>query len=164
MKLAPARFVLVAVAAGFLALDYHLLTVPIDTAPLPPASGAKDAGIPNIVADRPWLADQAVGILPQTASRPLFWRSRRPIALPVSTADIAEPAVGDQITAVAELRLAGIIQIGATSRRALIVWSQQPAGRWLEEGAEVNGWQVVSIESSGVRILLGSQFQQLELN
>lgn len=164
MKRAIVTLVLCSATVGMVALDYHLLMVPIDTTPLSLASSAKDTANVSLVAGRPSLAGKAVGDLPQTVARPLFWRSRQPIAAPAAAADTAERGVAEENPAPGELRLAGILHIGATSRRALIVWPQQPAGRWLEEGAEIDGWQVVSINPSGVRILLGSKLKQLEMN
>lgn len=163
MRRATLIGILLAINAALLWVLVEALQVPVDSGALPkPSFPVVVANVkPEPLADR--FAGKSASDFSQMIERPLFWPSRRPIVAPPTTVNRAEkPAVQKPVEPI-EVRLAGIVQVGRTSRRALLVWPQQPAGQWVVEGTELDGWRIAKIDASSVRIEAGTRVQLLEL-
>ena len=156
---------MVAVAALGL-LNLHLLLTPIEIGALPlPGSGP--AVSPSTIPAAPArfrLDGTTPTEFPETTSRPLFWSSRRPMApAPLEPATQQRPVTVVEIGTDA-FRLAGILHGDGNKPRALIVWPQQPTGRWMEAGAEIDGWRVTWIKHHAVGIEAGMHRRELKMH
>jgi hypothetical protein len=154
---------LLAINASLLWVLVDALQVPADDGVLP-AHGAPVAiatAKPEPLTDR--FAGKSASDFPHSLDRPLFWPSRRPIvaSAPISVRVEQPPARTPEEPI--DVRLAGIMQVGRTSRRALLVWPRQPAGQWVVEGTDLDGWRILKIDPASVRIGIGSRVQLLEL-
>jgi hypothetical protein len=85
--------------------------------------------------------------------RPLFTASRSPFVPTQSTPNLAGPP---------DIRLTGVA-IDASKKRALLRSSQQPQGRWVEQGQSIDGWQLQSVRDDAVIITSGQQMHELRL-
>jgi hypothetical protein len=63
---------------------------------------------------------------------------------------------------VENLALKGIL-LNATLRRALVVSPSNPQGRWLDLGAEVEGWKLEEITTAAVRLAREQHSTELRL-
>ncbi len=153
---------LVALVVGLGALNANVARTSIDTSPItasPPmaaASGARRAS--SIGKESAPLAEFS-----ETIKRPLFAQSRRPAEVrSVEPQKVSAPV--EEEAAQVNLRLSGIFHTGLSPRRALIVSTDEPNGRWLEEGGEIEGWRVVAIERLAVQISAGGRRKQLDMH
>lgn len=153
---------LVALVVGLGALNANVARTSIDTSPIAAsqpiasASGARRASS---------LGQEAAPLeaFSETIKRPLFAQSRRPAeARSVEPQKVSAPV--EEETTHVNLRLSGIFHTGLTPRRALIVSTGEPNGRWLEEGGEIEGWRVVAIERLAVQITAGGRLKQLDMH
>jgi hypothetical protein len=101
----------------------------------------------------------AAGDEADALSRPIFWRSRRP--LPGSPVDRKRKAAQAQATA-SGFSVAGIIKFGPRAR-VFVVAPSAPEGRWLEKGENLDGWTVDDITDFEVTLTDGAQFASLRL-
>jgi len=98
---------------------------------------------------------------PQTAARPVFFKSRRPFVAPPPAAPprappppplaavqppAPPPPVVDPGLAV------GGVMIGGEVKKAYVFRKGERAGSWLAEGEEIMGWKVQVIDSGGARL------------
>lgn len=156
--------VLAGVVAGLGLLNGSLLVVPVETSALM-VSGPVGAGR-QIVDSTPQpsfrLDATTPSDFPEMASRPLFWPGRRP--RPAALAAVAPPAPqSTEQTAAFEFQLTGVLHDGGNARRALIVWPQQPSGRWVEVGADLAGWRLTGIGHHSIEIEDGGRRHELKL-
>lgn len=109
------------------------------------------------------LEGQPLDAFRETASRPLFWSSRRPQG-PAEVTPVVQ-AIAPVAPAVppAQLRLAGTMVEGERHRRALLVLPGLAGGGWFEEGMEIEGWRLTRIEASFVRLEAGGRKHDLKL-
>lgn len=153
--------VLSTVVLGLATFELWSALTPIDTGPLPAATAVEHGAtaLPGAVRSR---EARSAADFPHTTSRPAFWRGRQPKAkAAAATQPVA--AAPQQPWASPDFRLAGIVQDGGRTRRALLVWGQEPHGRWMEEGAEIDGWRIVTIERFAVHIEASGLRQQIEM-
>jgi hypothetical protein len=138
-----------------------LALTPLDVS-IPANVGADRANkslTPLIV--RPSAGGVELSELAEVRQRPLFSQSRRPhVAAPEQQAAAITRAATR--TNPDELRLAGVIRFQAR-RRALIEWSGNPDGVWVDEGAVHAGWRVARINDAEVRLEAGGQVHHLSL-
>jgi hypothetical protein len=159
-------------AAGFAAvvLLRGAALVP-DATPVPAvgtSAGEAARAVPAAIL-RLRLDDATGAELAQTVARPLFWESRRPQppAPPPAAAQAPSPVDAGAPSdpgGSSDMRLAGILTLGARTRRALLVWPQSPAGEWLTEGAEIDGWRIRQIDRASVRLEAGGRQVELKLD
>lgn len=143
-------------AAGLLAA--HVIFGEVDISPIAP-SAIGPAGLAPGTSDgevRFRLEGVAVESLAETLERPLFWATRRPKPAEVVSAPANPPGI--------DLRLVGVMQGDTGKLRALIVSPQQPNGRWLEEGGEVEGWRLTRIGSNAISLESGGRRHELRMN
>ena len=142
--------------AGLLAA--HVLFGDVDISPIAP-SGPGSAGLASGTSDgevRFRLDGIAVDSFAETLEKPLFWSTRRPKPTEVVSAPANPPGI--------DLRLVGVMQGDTGKLRALIVSPQQPNGRWLEEGGEVEGWRLTRIGSNAISLESGGRRHELRMN
>lgn len=159
---------LIAAVAGLGILNAYLLRTPVETGALPPTGtgGGNATSADQPVQVRFRLDGTTPRSFHETASRPLFWASRRPestkpVVVPEQSIQPAAQPVAEVATV--EFRLAGIMRDGSNGHRALIVWPELPEGRWLAEGAQFAGWRLAGIGQHAVRIEAGSRSRELKL-
>jgi hypothetical protein len=153
---------------GFIALgavNWHVLTMPIDISPATVPAG-EDAAIPPLtLPDEMSVAEPSAASFPQTLARPLFRADRRPReeAKPDATAALregpprsAEPPPG--------IELVGIMKDGRDTGRALIRSTGEPTGIWVQVGYVLEGWRLSRIEARSVLFEADGQQVQLSLN
>jgi hypothetical protein len=137
---------LLGLLAGTAALaNWHVATVAIDIAPIPPAAGVlADVGAgPSLIAAR---SIPALAAMPETAARPLISPTRRqPSARPLGVSPLAAlEAAPDGLV------LVGILRSGGGTRRALFRTSDAPRGTWVEEGDAIRGWRLIAVRERQV--------------
>ncbi|MDX2156901.1 MAG: hypothetical protein SFW09_10370 [Hyphomicrobiaceae bacterium] len=152
---------LLVIAVGALAaLDWLLITTPVDISPIEPSGTAAPPSARNDSPRRLMLDDTTTANFPDTSARPLFWPERRPVR-PVGIA--SEPAAATTPPAPIELRVAGIHVDGKGRRRALIVAPGQPLEQWIDEGGEVDGWTLTRISRDAILLEAGGRSEELRL-
>lgn len=155
------------VGLGLLAA--HLVRTPIDTRPRQePAEAAVRPGVQTQPSALKLALDgTSPALFKETLARPLFWESRRqePQRVAASPPRPKQPVVAapPPEPPSVELRLAGIAHEGASVRRALITSPQAPEGRWVEVGAQIEGWRVAGIEQRAVRLEAAGRSRELKL-
>lgn len=177
-------------AAGLAVLNWTLLWQPVDISAIaPPAITAPAAASGGAELARPFEATTPKDFA-ETVARPLFWASRRPqppapppaapisevqpeikpVVAPVKPSEVkpSEVKPGGLVPAEAEVatvafRLNGVMDDGRNKKRALLAWPEQPGGRWLAVGAEVDGWRVTRISQDAVRVQAGRRHQDIKL-
>ncbi len=144
------------------ALNVNLAHTPIDISPIASTAPFATGGGEGRTSVMP-QASVPLTELRETIERPLFMPSRRPVqARPAAARNIPPPVEVEQ--APINLRLSGTIHTGSSAGRALIVSSGEPKGRWLEEGAEIEGWSVVAVERFAVQMRSGQRLRQLDMH
>jgi len=144
------------------AVNLELAFGSVDTAPiaaLPPIASVGAPGESAVRSD----ARKSLAEYRETLERPLFAKERRPPRAP-EPAPVEKPAeTTDEPTNPVPLRLTGVLDAASGGRRALIVSPDEPFGKWLIEGAEIDGWRLVSIKRRSVQITGGGQLKQLDM-
>ena len=62
------------------------------------------------------------------------------------------------------MRLVGIVRQDGEPSRALIRFANEPAGKWIAEGEEANGWVLRAVNEHSVVLEGGGRFHELQLN
>jgi hypothetical protein len=142
--------------ASLAAFNWHLAVTPVETSPVQPGSDPsihqqqRSAGLATPLDKKPAAAFQ------EMASRPLFDRDRRPIE--ARKTDSAE----SQAIAT-DLHLVGVMSQGTESKRALIRLANETLGKWVDEGSEINGWTLKTVNEHSIVIETGGRTQELVL-
>jgi hypothetical protein len=146
-----------AVAAAVLALlNLHLLTTPVDISPIAPPAARADAPPPAGIAPATPLDRKTADELRDTAARPLFNPSRRPVQRKETAQDAPRAAVSG-------LRLVGVMKSAGQPPRALLRSANAPTGKWIAEGAELNGWKLLEVGERSVVLQSGPRSYELKL-
>ncbi len=146
-----------AVAAALLALvSLQLLRTPVDISPVAPSAGKVDAPPPGSVEPATTLDKRTADAFRETVSRTLFNPSRRPVERKESAED--GPGV-----AVSDLRLVGVMKSADRPPRALLRSPNEPTGKWITEGAELNGWKLHKVGERSVVLKSGARSHELKL-
>ncbi len=126
-----------------------------------PAEGPRDVtAAPSDVAPQATLPPRDE--LYETLARPLFTASRRPPEPDPPRQD--QPDDESSIAAGPdELHLVGMMRDGKTRNRALIRASGQPIAVWVDEGQDVEGWTLQSVERDRVVVRRNAQTAELRL-
>ena len=134
----------------------------------PPGNRAPCAGDSGLVtrvehAPRPDTTELATALdkktaeqFQETVGRPLFNPGRRPVQRDEAA---AEPQAGP-----AELRLIGVMKSASQPPRALLRSANEANGKWIDEGAEFNGWKLRKVNERSVIVQSGSRSQELMLS
>jgi hypothetical protein len=147
-----------AVAAGLLAmLNWQLVQSPVDISPVSPPSDKADAppvgdGQPATALDGK-TADQ----FRETVARPLFNPSRRPV-------ERAETPGKEPKVELVELRLVGVMKAAGQPPRALLRLANEPTGKWIAEGTQIDGWKLRKVNERSVVVESGGRSQELTLS
>ena len=150
----------IAIVAGLGLLGTHVGSG-VDISPVTPQRVAASASDGSDGPDRFRLDGVRVESFSQTLERPLFWPTRRPKSETV--APVVAPTPPPEPVGLA-LRLVGVLKGDDGKPRALIVSPQQPNGRWLEEGGEVDGWRLTRIGNAAVSVESGGRRHELRMN
>ena len=143
------------------ALNVQLALTPVDTSPITVSAPVTTVASIQDLALLPG-APRPIAEFRETLARPLFVQSRRPPEARPPAPETTAPPTEKPLEPPA-LRLTGIVDISSSGRRALIVSPGEPSGRWLPEGAEIDGWRLVSIERLAVQISHGGRLRQLDM-
>jgi hypothetical protein len=145
-------------AAGLLAwLDLNLLRNPVDISPVAPPPGKTAARPQPTPPPATALDKRRPEQLQETAGRPLFNPTRRPVQR-AETAAVRAPKVEP-----AKLRLVGVMKPDDGPPRALIRFADDPTGRWVAEGSEYHGWTLTKVNDGSVIVEAGGRTQELML-
>lgn len=151
--------------AALAALNWHVLTIPIDISPaaLPAEDNAAFPASPA-PAEMPAAATRPPSYK-QTLARPLFRPDRRPRdkAMPDSAATPRQQP-GRTLEPPSGIELVGIIKEGRGDGRALIRSADAPVGIWVQLGHELQGWRLSRIEARSILLEAGDRQLQLTLN
>jgi hypothetical protein len=147
---------LAGVAALLAALDFHLLQRSVDIAPVLPAAKKHQASLPSAPEPVTPLDKKTAEQFRETVDRPLFNPLRRPVQHKQTVA-AGEPG------ARSKLRLIGVMRLGDQTPRALIRFGDEPAGKWIAEGAEFRGWRLRKVKERSVIVEAGPRSQELTL-
>jgi hypothetical protein len=125
--------------------------------PAPPFTVASSADTP----EAPVFGQQPIDPLPlsdfeEIVRRPVFSASRSPFVVPTER---AQTLAGLRSP---DLRLAGVA-IDTNKKRALLRTTQQPQGRWVEQGDSIEGWLLQSVREDAVIVASGQQTHELRL-
>jgi hypothetical protein len=134
--------VLLLVIGALAALNWRVLRMTID---ISPAETDRGAGSREDVAEAAAVAPfdpKPLSSFPETGARPLFSPARRPSAVAAQALSRSPP----------DVQLVGVVMIAPTQKRALIRSPHEPRGRWLSEGGQIGGWNVLTIGASEVII------------
>ncbi len=93
----------------------------------------------------------------ETVGRPLFNPSRRPVQR-------KETAEAGPSATVSDLRLVGVMKTADRPPRALLRSPNQPNGKWIAEGAELNGWRLHKVNERSVVLQSGARSHELKLS
>ena len=146
-----------AVAAVLLALvNLQVLRTPVDISPVAPPAGKADAPPPGSAEPATTLDKRTADEFRETVARPLFDPSRRPVERKESAEDGPGAAVSD-------LRLVGVMQSADRPPRALLRSPNEPTGKWIAEGAELNGWTLHKVGQRSVVLKSGTRSHELKL-
>ena len=148
--------VLCAVVAGLAAINWWVLQLdPV------PARGERivlaSVGAIPVSLSRPG-DESALSDFDEVIRRPVFAASRRPFVQSEPTV-VQQPA---RALPPPDIRLIGI-SINADKKQALLRTAQQPRGRWIGEGENVDGWVLRSVRADAVVIASGQQSHELRL-
>lgn len=147
-----------AAAVAVLALvNLNIASSPVDISPLPPASApaAEDRAAGLDLATP--LDGRTPAQFAEITGRPVFNPDRKP----VRRQRVADAP--DQRLDAGEMRLVGVMRIGDRPKRALIRLANEPTGKWVAEGDEINGWKLRSVNERGVVIESGGRTHELTL-
>ena len=152
----------IAIVSGLGLLATHLGSG-VDIGPITPhrTGSAASAADGSERLDRFRLDGVRVESFAQTLERPLFWQTRRP--KPATAAVVVVPPPPPEPAGL-DLRLVGLLTGNDGKPRALIVSPQQPNGRWLVEGGEVDGWRLTRIGNNVVSVESGGRRHELRMN
>ncbi len=141
---------------GLGALNWYLSATPVDTSPIEPQlDPANFKGVPSgELATR--LDSKPAGAFQEFGQRPLFSRDRRPVERHAPPTEAPSSAI--------DLRLVGVTSQAAGPKRALIRFANEPSGKWIDEGSEVNGWKLKTVNERSVVVESGGQAHELVLN
>lgn len=95
-----------------------------------------------------------------TLSRPIFWRSRRP--LPPSASDRKTDPSAQPATTASGFTVGGIVKLGPEAR-AFLVSPNSPDGKWIVKGDSIDGWTINDITDFDVTLSDGAQTARLRL-
>jgi hypothetical protein len=138
-------------------LAAQLVLGDVDISPIAPPGASAGLTAGSMDGEVQFKLDSvAVESLTQTLERPLFWLTRRPKPADIVSAPANPPGL--------DLRLVGVMQGDTGKLRALIVSPQQPNGRWLEEGSDVEGWRLTRIGSNAISLEAGGRRHELRMN
>jgi general secretion pathway protein N len=161
----PGLWLAVLGVVALAALNGHVLTQEIDTAPIPPPDAAAiettAAGmLTEVVAAAP------VGAYPESLARPLFRASRRPPEPEKPAPQAATPRAAPPPKQVAQLpeglELIGIMKDGDRAGRALIRLGGA-TGQWVEVGHMLQGWRLSRIEPGSILFETDGRQERLTL-
>jgi hypothetical protein len=159
------NLILAALVALFGYLNWYAWEMPIDTAPI----GAGEAAAPSDAGRKvPQPQKRSLAAFPETIARPLFHPSRRPVTVEAAK----QPTASEPSSAAPEpeseepsgLSLVGLMGAGEKGRRALIRPEGEAYGTWVEEGGEIAGWQLTSIDDDRVVIEKSGREEELLLD
>jgi hypothetical protein len=132
---------LLLVIGALAALNWRLLAMTIDISPVEINRGAGSHDIIDAAPVAPFHL-KPLSSFAETEARPLFSPTRRPSAV----------AAQAQLRSPPDVQLVGVMMIAPTQKRALIRSPHEPRGRWLSEGGQIGGWNVLTIGASEVII------------
>jgi hypothetical protein len=144
-------------AAGLLALlNLHLLRSPVDISPIAPPPGKAGAPRADKLEPATALDKKAAEQFQETVGRPLFNPNRRPV-------ERKDTAAAEPKTEASDLRLVGVMKAPDRPPRALLRSANAPTGKWIAEGAEINGWKLRQVNERSVILQSGARSQELKL-
>lgn len=158
LRLSPLMVIVLAAAASMVVISSLYAVYAILGPESAPPSEPPEWRPPAFVADE--AASQTAADDLETLNRPIFNKSRRPIAATSSVAarqDSAEP-----VASLTGLQLAGIIKKGK-SRQAFILSPTNPGGEWLAAGETVNSWTISIIGDTELTLRSGAKSTRLQL-
>jgi len=145
-----------ALVAALAYLNWAFLETGVDVSPFAaPSAPAQSRTARTIDLSTP-IGQSRVESFAETVNRPLFNRDRRPV---VRRTAAAEPAPDST-----DLRLVGVLRRNGEPSRALIRFANEPAGKWIAEGEEVNGWTLRNVSERSVVVETAGRTHELQLN
>jgi hypothetical protein len=154
-KLAVAAQVVLVASLAY--LTWSLAGSEVDISPISPRSTAKQTTVhvEEIKLVGP-LDGKPVESFSETVLRPLFNRDRKPIVRQEAPrTEVADAAV--------DVRLIGIVRGKGERGRALIRFSNDPLGKWIAEGDEVNGWTLRAVKEDSVVVDWRGRTREIQL-
>ena len=137
-------------------LNSYLVLSPIDISPVAPPTAKTAAQRLEVGETATPLDNKMAEQFQETVGRPLFNPSRRPVQREETTAR-------DLTVGTGELRLIGVMKSVDQPPRALIRSANEPTGKWIAEGAELNGWKLSKVNARSVIVQAGERSQELTL-
>lgn len=141
---------LAVVVAGLVGLNWWLATAPIDTSPIVPEPLTEVAATAEVPATSHIMP--SLPTLSETLSRPLFRSDRRPPTAKVTPVNTTADAGAAPAPSADALRLVGMMRSGTSARRALIRVTGTPNAAWVEQGSEIGGWVIATINEDTVSL------------
>lgn len=159
---------LLAAVSALAALNWHLLTTPLDVRPIEAAPASSPMTGAALEPTGPTKPPQ---VYRETLARPLFRPDRRPfVAAPPPPPEQETPVAVEAasvppapLTPPEGLKLVGVMRDGSGGGRALMRTAQSPSASWLEIGDEIEGWRVAKIGQSNVTLELEDAKVSLDL-
>jgi hypothetical protein len=146
----------VVLAGALLWLNWTSLQAPIDISPILPGFQPAMAPLARPGEEEPPRLPTPAEGFTETVSRPLFNRDRRPV--------VRRAPAPEAPQASADMRLVGIVRQAGEPSRALIRFANEPAGKWIAEGEENNGWVLNAVNERSVVMESGGRLLELQLN
>lgn len=159
---------LAAVLAGVLAWDWwpewDAVKAPLPTASAPSTAAPEkeSAGAAEAEQGSHPLAGLALDQLHDTIRRPLFEKTRRPVA-PAPTTLVPAPVAAPRPLDLDALSLQGIVLNAGGNAIALLQRNRTGKSLRLQEGDVVDGWTVAQIEAERVHLVQGDTKLTLHL-
>ncbi|MBO0766166.1 MAG: hypothetical protein J2P50_16470 [Hyphomicrobiaceae bacterium] len=147
---------LVSVAGLLALLDLQLLQSPVDIAPIAAPILSADAPRPESLEPATPLDKMSAEQFREMVGRPLFNPSRRPVQR-------NEAAAGQPKAASSKMRLIGVMKGEDRPPQALIRLGDDPRGKWITEGAELDGWKLSKVNDLSVILEAGGRSRELKL-
>ena len=98
----------------------------------------------------------------QILAHPVFFKSREPFVAPPPRPPPAPAPVAMPVVADPGVSLGGIL-IAHDTRKAYLLRKTAPAGTWVSQGEDVQGWKVQSVEPGSVKLRNGDRAIELQL-
>jgi hypothetical protein len=149
---------------GLALLNWHLLVMPIDTAPIVPPVPDNMVTASSFSAPANGEAAVSAAAFPATLARPLFRSDRRPAEAAKQQTAQARPSRQQMQARLPDgLTLVGIVKEGAEPGRALIRSAASDTGHWVEVGYVLDGWRLSRIEAGSILFETEGRKQTLSL-
>ena len=161
-RLSPLMLLLLGVLGVFVAFAAVLAIRSIDQ-PVAIATESvqrPDWRLPTLAASGP-IRSKAASADVETLTRPIFAKSRRPVVAQAPQSEAGAKSSED-VSPPAGLALAAITKFHGI-KRAFIVSTSAPRGKWIDVGEQIEGWTIVDMEGSELTLKNNSRSARVRL-